>query len=142
MLDPEERFYQWQEYCKRAEDFMKSVEGDLQIYTPTKYGSIPDKDTPFAEELFTRLESLCEFMQEHLHKLDIEYAAFDNERMNLACNFEAWDTGLCPKLMRKVSCISYSDIAKYKKQRGISYQDTQQAILQWQEKEEKYNLTR
>lgn len=136
MLNPDDRFYQWQEYLKQAEQFILNVEDGLSyIYSP--YGSVPDKDTPFVEELFARLDKLRDFMQEHLKKLDAEYAVYDTECANLFNNFEAWNNGLCPKLMRKVACISYSDVAKYKKQRNASYQDTQQAISQWREKGEK-----
>lgn len=132
MLDPEERFTQWQELTERTTKLMFDVE-DLRDFVYARYGQEADIDTPFINELFTMLKGLCDFMGNHLKDLDKAYKIFDTERANLANNFEAWRTGLCPKLIRKVPCISYDEVAKFKVQESASYQDTKQAISKWRE---------
>lgn len=134
MMNPEDRYNNWQELTERVKELFVDVE-DVRDTIYARYNQEPDKDTPFIDELFTRLDSLNDFMKSHLSELESAYDIYEEEQYNLMSNFEAWRTGLCPKLMRKVSCFSYDDVAKFKTQKAVSYQDTQQAILRWNEQE-------
>jgi hypothetical protein len=144
MLTPEERFTIWEDFHDRAHKLFIDVEdaiySEFAPYKHDKNGELvkPDKDTPEAKKLFDMLADLDAFLQKREESAGIEYSAWLDEQRNLQNAYEAWSLGLCPQVMRTVPKYlwfmpsSWYKIAQLKQFKGISREDTMQAIASWE----------
>ena len=134
MLNPNEREAICKDYQERIYSLMSDIEDSIyQEYSI--YGQEPDKDTPFIEELFKRVEVLYNFISEHYAELKTEAVKYEEEQNRFWDNFNAWNYGLCPKALEKYRIYFFSDmegISEFKQVTGRSdYEQTVEAIEQW-----------
>lgn len=144
MLTPEERFNAWQEFHSAVHKLFSNVEDALNSkFAPYEFedGVLvePDKDTPEVKKLFDMLADLDAFLQKKEESVGAEYSKYLAEQANLQNSFEAWSLGLCPQVMRTLPNKHmnfwweyWPKIAKLKQTRGISREDTEQAVALWE----------
>ena len=137
VLNPEDRYYLWQEYLTAIETLFNNIDDDL-IYRFAPYGKPQDKDALNVQKLRDALEVLYDFTKTHSKELNSEFSTFDNERSNVQDCFNAWCYGLCPKVLKELRLSWLPDIeniAKFKQSEEISQEDTRQAVELWRKKE-------
>ncbi len=143
MLTPEERSYIWHDLYSRVHDLFIDVEDVLDSkFAPYKYenGELvqPDKDTPKVKELFDMVADLDGFLKVQDRTANREYSDWLDVEANKNKAFEAWSLGLCPQEMLAApkhmdfACEAWPEIAKLKQERGISREDTAQALALWE----------
>lgn len=133
-LDPEERFYIWQEFKDAVSNLFYDIDDKL-YYRFAPCNKPEDKDVANVQKLRDDLYSLYEFTEAHLQELDKEYTDFDTERSNIQLYHNAWEYGLCPKVLKEYEMTFGGDmyyIAKFKQSKTISQEDTRHAIELWQ----------
>lgn len=131
MLNPDDRYYIWDTYRERVSRLFTDVEDTLHSRFAPFNQSEADKDTPAVRKLFDMLADLDAFVESHTEKVRIEYEAWEDERVNLERSFSAWELGLCPDVMRHVWTGDFAKIAALKQVKGISREDTEQAVALW-----------
>ena len=137
MIDPEERYFIWQEYKEAVSDLFNNIDTDLWKRF-SSYGRPEDKDAPNVQKLRDALEVAYDFAIEHLKELDAEYSVFAEERSNAEDCFNAWCYGLCPKVLKELHLNWLPDIeniAKFRQSEKISQEDTRQAIELWRQQQ-------
>lgn len=134
MLDPEERYNLWDSYKEKLDKLFIEVDDDL-IYRFSPRKVEPDKDTPTVKKFRDILEKLYDFIDAHHKELYSELLDDENERYNLRMNFEAWETGICPKVLRKMTIYErYNNPELQEFFKNFSQKDHERAFLLWREK--------
>ncbi len=157
-LDSQSVLYRWEEYADKLYPIRDEVDNIFKTkcfydnkwqYHEKFYEA--DDDTVFMLKLSGMLNEICDFVQRHIivleHRVDIE----EDIRANQEQAFEAWKRALCPLLMKGVSRYvkpdsmnwwdTYDEIAEFLDSEQMSYEDTQNAIREWQLSREKLKLS-
>ena len=134
MLNPDDRYYIWNTYRERVSRLFTDVEDVLHSRFAPYNQSEADKDTPAMRKLFDMLADLDAFVERHTEEVYRQYSDWEDAQINAERSFSAWELGLCPEVMRyaKVWAGDFAKIAKLKHVKGISREDTEQAVALWQ----------
>ena len=144
MLTPYERIEIWQEFYDKVHRLFINVEDVLSSkFAPYRFenGELvrPDKDTPEVKKLFDMVADLDTFLKKRKDSSEREYSDWLDVEVNKQKAFDAWSLGLCPQVMRSIPQHSmfhsghvWAKIAQLKQERGISQEDTLQAVALWE----------
>ena len=140
-MHTEQRAEYWENWNERLNELTNEVwEALSRKFTPPRNVQ-PDKDAAPVKELHRMLEAVANYINQYTAKIQEEV-----RRMNCAWDlFRAWEVGLCPYAMQKYvnapnrrrndagDSENWEEIAGFRCEEGISYEDTLSAILAWQE---------
>ena len=99
MLNPDERFYRWDEFRERIQKLASDVEDSLD-FTYKPYGKQEDEDAPFVQKLFFALEKLNDFAAQHSEALNQQFCDWEDEQ-----NEEHLDEVLSDVLSWEFPCL-------------------------------------
>ena len=145
----EEQVEQWEKYYEALFKLYSDVE---EIFRPRFWYDkdwnyheeyyVPDEQTPYLMKLSGLLTNVCNFVKSHIDELNGQWSSECDEKRNAEIAFEAWKRALCPKLMRNIPRYLrppsfdefevFDEVAECLNGDVISYEDTRNAIDEWQ----------